>query len=630
MKSTSVIKGEKGSTLIIFLFMMAMLSALAMGALNLAALNLEENNANRKHKKAFYAAEAGLEFAVNEITESFNNLEVYTTSAQNGGDADGFITGSNYRGYEIKYKITNPESRYLYKTIKGNNILSHYGYTYEIESYSKSLTDNTRESLLEKFRVLETPLVQWFAFYGGDGGNDSDLEITPYPGMVTWGRVHSNADIWLRAGSGGQLRFQNFDPNGGSPIPSPHSITAVGSIRNMHKGSGGVSAVAPQIKISNSSLLWEDFRPINFVMDDDAQEEEFNQFVFVNESLIQAPGNSQFQRGGFYEDRSVDPKRNDVSGIQILGQGEVGSGTNVFVSQPSTNTDVTTLIKNRETSPGNYYPGPWPIITETNGSLQDCRENDSVDTTNIDLYALELWYAAYLADESNNTVVIGSAGFLVYASRSPDATFDNTGDPMQAIRLITIGSGSRAQLLNKTTFASDNPIYIQRDFNTINTKGAAIIGDAINFLGNNWFDSNKSCGVGIPSAGDVGDIEISVRAALFGGYSPTIPGGNYGGGLHNYMRYHEDWGGIISDFKGSLIGLWTNQQATGNWCQGGGNCYQPPIRNWGWDTRFADPEFWPPFIPSIYGIERLGVLENFKKGEGVWDKICAYGCTRFD
>jgi Tfp pilus assembly protein PilX len=604
----SPLQEEKGSTILIFLFIMATMAALAVGALQVTTLNLESSHAHRKGKKAFYAAEVGLDLAMNDIMNSFENLSVYTSTAANGGDGEGFLTVNNYRGHDVKYKITNPQSRYLYETVQGNSILTHFAYTYDIEAQSTSLSDNSRETLRETVRILETPLVQWFVFYGGNGGNDSDLEITPGPGMTAWGRIHSNGDIYLRAGCSGQLHFQNYDPNGGAPLSAPHSMTAAGIIRNWHKGQNAVACTPARIKTTNTSLTWEDDVAINFFVDTEAEEGGFNDFVFVNEPIIQSPSNSQFLRNGFYDQRAGDPERSDVDAIRVLGQGGLGTGMTVEVSRPAANTDVTALILAGETSPGNPYSGPIPIIRETTGTLNDCREDDAVSTTDIDLYALELWYQEYLADPANGSGALAGSGFLVYASRSANAAFSNTGDPMQAIRLMQIGAGSAAQLLDETTFASDNPIYIDGDFNTVSTQGAAIIGDAINLLGKNWNDS-KTCGGGMPDAGSSGSTQIQVRAALFGGYTPTTsPGGTYGGGLHNYMRYHENWSSVTSDFKGSMIGLWVSQQATGNWCQGG-DCYQPPTRAYGWDTRFADPDFWPPFLPSIFSVERVGFLE---------------------
>ena len=616
MFNASWIKQEQGNTVIIFLFIMATLSAIAVGALQVTQLNLESSHAQRKGKKAYYAAEVGLDLAINDIMSSFENLSVYTTTADNGGDADGYLTVNNYRGYNVKYRITNPQSRYLYETVQGNSILVHYAYTYNIDTISSGIGDNTTETLNEQIRILETPLVQWFAFYGGTGGNNSDMEITPGPGMTIWGRVHTNGDLWLRAGSSGQLRIQNYDPNSGTPLAAPHSLTTAGVIRNWHKGSNFESVTDPEVKITNISLIWEDEEPIDANITLDSEEGTYNDFVFVNEPIIQAPGNTQFARNGFYDQRSGDPQRPDVDGIRIVGTGGLGAGIQVFASRPAANTDVTALLLAEETSAGTPYVGPGSgaggagIVRETLGVLNDCREDDAVDTTDIDLWALENWYQAYLADAANGGGALAGSGFLVYASRSPNAAFTNTADPMQGVRLMQLTGGSSRQLVDETTFATDNPLYIDGDFNTVSTKGSALIGDAINFLGNNW-DDGKTCDNNLTGAdaGNNGETQITVRAALFGGYSPTTaPGGTYGGGLHNYMRYHERWSGVTADFKGALIGLWVSQQATGNWCQGS-DCYEPPIRNWGWDTRFADPDFWPPFIPSIFGVERVGFLE---------------------
>jgi len=610
MFNTSPLKLENGNTVIISMFIMATLAALAVGALQLTTLNLESTHAHRKGKRAFYAAETGLDLAINDVLASFENLSVYTDSANNGGDANGYLTVNNYRGHDVKYKITNPQSRYLYETVQGNNILTNYAYTYDIEGESVSLADSSKETLRERIRILETPLVQWFIFYGGSGGNNSDLEITPGPAMTTWGRIHSNGDIYVRAGCGNQLRFQNFDPNGGTPLSAPHSITAAGAIKNWHKGSNAASCGQPRIKTTNNTLTWVDDIHINFFVDTEAEEATFNDFVFVNEPVIQAPSNSQFVRNGFYEQRSGNPQRPDVDGIRIIGQGGLGAGMTVEVSRPASNTDVTALVLAGETSLGNPYTGPMPIIRETLGVLKDCRENDDVDTTDIDLYALERWYQEYLADPANGGGALAGSGFLIYASRSPNAAFTNSADPMQAIRLMQIGAGSSPQLLDETTFATDNPVYIDGDFNTVSTKGVAIIGDAINILGNNWNDG-KTCDNNLigADAGSSGTTQSRVRAALFGGHTPTTSlGGTYGGGAHNYTRYHEDWTNVTADFLGSYIALWVSQQATGNWCQHG-DCYEPPNRVGGWDTRFADPDFWPPFIPSIFSVERVGFLE---------------------
>jgi len=62
---------------------------------------------------------------------------------------------------------------------------------------------------------------------------------------------------------------------------------------------------------------------------------------------------------------------------------------------------------------------------------------------------------------------------------------------------------------------------------------------------------------------------------------------------------------------GSFVNLWTSVQAKSEWRSArDGDTYSAPTRNWGWDVRFQDPDFWPPFIPSVFSVERVGFLEK--------------------
>nr|MBC8287249.1 hypothetical protein [Nitrospinota bacterium] len=133
------------------------------------------------------------------------------------------------------------------------------------------------------------------------------------------------------------------------------------------------------------------------------------------------------------------------------------------------------------------------------------------------------------------------------------------------------------------------------------TKGVAIISDALNILSNS-FTGRTSC------SSKTNASATTLNAAFFGGNVPTpAGGGTYSGGLENYPRFQENWSGIDCTIRGSFINLWTSSQATENW--GKSNVYNPPGRAWGWDVRFQDPDFWPPFIPSIFSVERVGFLE---------------------
>jgi hypothetical protein len=234
-----------------------------------------------------------------------------------------------------------------------------------------------------------------------------------------------------------------------------------------------------------------------------------------------------------------------------------------------------------------------------------------VDFTDIDLNLLEIWYLDYLTDEGLNWA---GDGLLIYASRSGTGAIPNpnSGGRLDAFRL-KVQVGSQPTLLANTTFATDNPIYIQGDFNTISTKGVALVADAMNILSNAFTTKNTS------NVGGLNASETWVNAAFFSGITPnTVHTGGLStaedGGLHNYARLHEDWrttSDIPLNIMGSFVSLWQSTQATGTWCHGTSTkCYYRPARNFGWDVRFENPDFWPPFIPSIFSVERVGFLEG--------------------
>ncbi len=600
---------EQGSTMLVYLFVLAAMAAVSFAALQTITLNLESSEAHKKGKNAFYSAEIGLDLAVNDIINDFEDLIPYTESVdQAGADGDGYINVANYRNYAVKYKIENPLEPFLYQTVVGNTIIYHYAHTYDIESESTSLIDTSNELVNETVRILETPLVQYFVFYG-QSGNSADLELFPGPDMNSWGRIHSNADIYIGSSSGNDINLRNYDDENNM---SPHSMTAVGNIYTYAKNSGANYKDTVTVKTSSTGLTFNNNETetlgVNITSANESSEEtRFNNFVLINEEPYTTPSKDLFKRGAFYEQRAGAPGKATIDGMTIIGTGGLGANNiEVFVSRP-VYTDVTALVLTGQSSAGNPVAGlPMPVIQETNNAFQDCREGGrNVDTTDIDLYSLGLWYEAYLADQG---LALAGDGMLIYTSRSPNANFTNQNGDLEAIRLLPIANTSSPQLSDETTLATDNPIYIHGDFNTINTKGVALVGDAMNVLSNAF--NTKTCNITQNQLfNNYRGSETTVYAALFAGHLPTSENGsNYSGGVHSYPRLHEWWTGAALNFRGSFVNLWNSEQADGLWCLGG-NCYSGPTRNWGWDVRFQEPTFWPPFIPSIFSVERVGFLE---------------------
>ncbi|MBI5016679.1 MAG: hypothetical protein HZB55_14480 [Deltaproteobacteria bacterium] len=310
------------------------------------------------------------------------------------------------------------------------------------------------------------------------------------------------------------------------------------------------------------------------------------------------------------------------------------------------------MVYSKEAPVGGAVNPRYPYVLER----RDGRENRDVDLTVVDLQRLECWYRDRLdyldnfaVDRSNwDTAVNPSAdtsdwnpknrSLLIYVSRPVTA-----GANLQAVKVIGSRAGrtrgdnvanlgsdrqSGPTLLARTTLVTDTPLYLEGDFNApsasaspaINnpgTFGCAILSDAVTLLSNRW-GSNTT--LVYPNAADAGRLTYgftggafgalpaawltTYNAAFFTGRYNFRTGGNAGeeAGIHNFVRFLENWGGQTCTINGCLINLWFSQRAT---AAHGGGYYSPPNRNFGWDVNFANSAYWPPYVPSIYNVERV-------------------------
>jgi hypothetical protein len=187
------------------------------------------------------------------------------------------------------------------------------------------------------------------------------------------------------------------------------------------------------------------------------------------------------------------------------------------------------------------------------------------------------------------------------------------------------------------TIASENSVYIQGNYNSNATDPAwagnpdqaghaasSVIADAVVVLSNNW-DDRRSL-LGNPSGGgnstvtDPGNRPASdtyYRLAIAGGKNISFPKPNWGaqdfgtdGGVHNFLRYLENWGANTLNYKGSLVSLYYATYNTGVYkcCT---SVYSPPRRNYSFDTDFALPSGLPPGTPLFRDVDSLGYRQLF-------------------
>jgi hypothetical protein len=243
--------------------------------------------------------------------------------------------------------------------------------------------------------------------------------------------------------------------------------------------------------------------------------------------------------------------------------------------------------------PGGRQTPPCAVFTGKPNAFLDGREDLGVDMLDIDVGALETWINGAYANRRVDIM------YVTFANPGGSAAKD-----YPAIRLR-----NAATLLYPLTIATDGPVYIQGDYNSGAWKPSAIMGDAVTFLSLNWNDAAHAV---LPASPTGATAQMWVYAAIAAGHSatpcdyqdPGCPGNHYGGGLENFPRFLEDWGGVDMHYRGSLVSLFTSEWADNHeWSWR--NYYSPPNRDWQFDTRFRDPTQLPPGTPTAATVSQI-------------------------
>ncbi|MEP6847905.1 MAG: hypothetical protein ABI999_03550, partial [Acidobacteriota bacterium] len=182
------------------------------------------------------------------------------------------------------------------------------------------------------------------------------------------------------------------------------------------------------------------------------------------------------------------------------------------------------------------------------------------------------------------------------------------------------------------TVASENGVYVLGDYNStgVATYGsptpatdflpqgtrdvpASIAADAVTVLSNKWSDANSFANP-FTNTNRVADVETNTRFAMLAGDSITTldatpnQGGQdtrMNGGVHNFIRFLEQWS-VRLNYCGSLINLFNAHNNSGAYKNGGGAVYNPPTRNWVFDSSFLDINRIPPGTPFFQYIQITG------------------------
>jgi len=199
--------------------------------------------------------------------------------------------------------------------------------------------------------------------------------------------------------------------------------------------------------------------------------------------------------------------------------------------------------------------------------------------------------------------------------------------PRHAVRLVNASLGSVPVRpdngLGGFTLAAEQPAYILGNYNADNAgfgdphSESAVMGDTVTLLSNSWSDINS-----FKSPADVAGrtaVTTYYRVAIATGKNINFPQPGFAGvpqdfgtdgGVHNFLRYLENWGGATLNYRGSMVSLFYSQYATGVFkcC---GTVYSPPTRKYAFDTDFQDLSKLPPGTPKFRDIVNVGFQQVF-------------------
>jgi len=541
-------KNQNGLATMIALVMMILLTMIGISALMVADDEISIASNESGEMAAFYAAEAGLEAAAASIQSQYESTGAPPTTMPSGSETLGHSVVA-YNTVDNGAAVTRPLTL---GTLAGLNAIIK---TYTITSTGTNQTNESQIQLEQDFECALVPIFQFAVFYG------NDLEIAPGPDMTLIGRVHSNGNLWLQAGS--NLYMESF-------------VTCSGDLIHGRKGPGSVDNGDVWIKdtegnyqnmknadgtfLQSSTTGWYDTASSRW--DGRVQDAAFGQ-EDLNLPLANSTGDPHklIERTVDLDGDANPDSYETKADLKIINGAVLAKIGTVW-------TDITSLL---------------PSGTVTQNKFYDHRENDTVYSTDVDMQKL------------SGSTYFPSNG-VVYASDRRAGTFNG-------LRLVNGSSVGQP-----VSVFSENPMYVKGDFNNVNKQPVALCADAVTFLSNNWVDSNSYSG----NLGDRVATDTECNASVMTGNVETTSS-DYNGGLENLPRFLEDWSAAPKKtftFKGSLVNLWNSVQAIGDWSYGSPK-YTAPIRNWAYDTDLDDPTKLPPETPKALVFHRTGWRQQY-------------------
>lgn len=586
------------------LLLLVMFTIIVLAGLSAVTSLARSSDADYRGARASYAAEGAADDIMSQLDAKMQDGII------NGSDIASLQTPalSGYRMTQTTATTGLPVSR----TISSGPFSGLYSLNQPIDiTVSARDSSGSRATAILSVNAQTIPLFQFGVFY------ENDLEILNGPAMTFAGWVHTNGNLYLSSNS---TTYQ-------SQITTPDSVfwnrkdsnnrlagifinNAAGTAVNLTFDSRSLSEAAfrtQSVSKFSSRLMTHAFgvkplklplptnmAPVTLVLPKDPADVQMVQdvkmawksdfYVTVKTGVFQI-ADTNTMKAAFCDSLVIERS----AGLDVPS---MGACRRIF--KPRVNA---------------FYEG---------------REDLRPDLIDVHMDSLRIW--------SDSAPTTRSPRILYVAFSAP--SISNASNDYVSVRLrggAQLPKSRSAADTGGISVVTERPLYVLGDYNTTVWRPAALMADAISFLSNppNPAMLNASpaaSAVRCGTAGVTGWCDVmqqvmaqrtakptTVNAAILAGNSVTpcdyaragCASPAYGGGLENFPRFLENWGGVTFTYTGSLVSLYTNRYSTGLWGNttnvgyAAGGYYTPPTRNWAFDVNFRFPDRLPPGTPSV-------------------------------
>ncbi|WP_189074928.1 hypothetical protein [Deinococcus sedimenti] len=561
--------------LISALLVMAMLMLLVTTYMFTSLNSPRTAQANANSLAGFMAAEGGMNMRATEIRAKFVNYE--RPSGTSVTDSSKCAAGSGDFTC-ISYAIGNRTvTTFVYETTEkdasGNLVetgtvapgetyagLSYQQYAYRV--VGSAVKDSLTEANVEmEFQSRLVPLFQFAAFY------TDDLEINPGRPMVLNGRVHTNKDLYLSPGVSLDITGQT---------------TAGGEIRRVRKENGTCNGGT--MKFAGKDAPGCFTSPMT-----DAQLQSYGGQVKSRQPALTVPSLD-----------SLAPDRAGLGGSELWSKADVRVVWNTLTNKPA----VQRADGSEDTAATNALQSCAALTQST--TFYDSREARQITMMDVDqakLLACIQSSGKFTAQDGKVLTMSDTSGggLAIHFSFYPEGSDQNKyGVRMKNGAALGPAGGPAPKGLS---IATNQPLYVQGDYNVAGNVPASLMGDTINVLSSAWVDGKKTA---LTTVADPAN-PTEIHAAFLGGTDVT-GSSKYNGGLENYPRFHENWTAKEFKYVGSFVSLGSPKKAKGAWSSA---VYNAPDRNWSYDTLFNSADKLPPLTPRFVYLRQLFFAREF-------------------